>query len=294
MEEKTKQINLCDWKKKPFCFCGFLPFLLLDLGLSSCSVFSVIMSSSSSPEEYVPPVVPNCISASYAQELKEEVRAMVQGDIKEFYPEVVVSYASGKRPGDADGTGPGFVQAFQFIQLLKQNGILCFSGLHVPAGGNWKTYFLRLNGEKANAKVFIALLDHAYFESIPRMMELHVAIEATSKVEIVLVRMEDDVKGEDGEVMKRMPPRTEHRWKGTMETEDDELARMEARNRVGRNAIPHPGTLLTAPKTFKEILFIVRKYCKFDAPTCHSIFEHGSSSNQVTKTAQETSKKLVT
>ncbi len=53
-------------------------------------VLSVIMSSS--PEEYVPPVVPNCISASYAQELKEEVRAMVPGNIKEFYPEVVVSY----------------------------------------------------------------------------------------------------------------------------------------------------------------------------------------------------------
>ena len=233
---------------------------------------------SSSPEEYVPPVVPNCISAAYAQELKDEVRAMVPGSMKEFYPEVVLSYASGKRPGDADGTGPGFVQAFQFIQLLKQNDIICFSGLHVPAGGNWETYFLRLKGEKANAKVFIALLDHAYFESIPCMMELHAAIEA--KVEIVLVRMEDD-----------MPPRTEHRWKGEMETEDDELARMKARERVGRNAIPHPGTLLTAPKTFKEILCIVRKSCKFDAPTRDSIFEHGSSSHQVAKTAQVKQKK---
>ena len=203
---------------------------------------------------------------------------MVKGDFDKFYPEVVVSYASGTRRGDAEGTGPGFIQAFQFIQLLKQNGIMCFSGLHVPAGGNWKTYFLRLRDEKANAKVFIALLDHAYFESIPCMMELHAAIEA--KVEIVLVRMEDDVKGKDGEVIKRMPPRTEYRWKGTMETEDDELARMEARERVGRNAIPHPGTLLTAPKTFKEILLIVRKYCKCDAPTRDSIFEHGSSSNK--------------
>jgi hypothetical protein len=58
---------------------------------------------------------------------------MVEGDINEFYPEVVVSYASGKRPDDAKGTGPGFVQAYQFIKQLKQNDILCFSGLHATS-----------------------------------------------------------------------------------------------------------------------------------------------------------------
>ncbi len=110
---------------------------------------------SSSPAEYQPPVVPNAISAAYAQELKEKVRAMVKDDFNDFYPEVVVSYASGMRPDDVEGTGPGFIQAYQFIQLLKQNGIMCFSGLHVPAGVNWKTFFLRLDGEKAKAKVLI-------------------------------------------------------------------------------------------------------------------------------------------
>ena len=151
---------------------------------------------------------------------------------------------------------------------------MCFSGLHVPTGGNWETFFLRLRGEKANAKVFIALLDHAYFESIPCMMELHAAVKA--KVEIVLVRMEED-----------MPPRKENQWKGEMKTEDDQLARMKARDRAGRNAIPHPGTLLTAPKTFGEILRIVRKSCKCDAPTRDSISEHGSSSSkQAAQSAQ--------
>ena len=68
--------------------------------------------------------------------------------------------------------------------------------------------------------------------------------------------------------------------KGEMKTEYDRLARMKARKCVGRNAIPHPGTLLTAPKTFGEILRIVRKSCKCDAPTRDSIFEHGSSSSK--------------
>ena len=235
---------------------------------------------SSSLAEYQPPVVPNAISAAFAQELKETVRAMVKGNMEEFYPEVVLSYASGRRPGDAEGTGPGFIQAYQFIQLLKQNGIMCFSGLHVPAGGDWETFFLRLNDEKANAKVFIALLDHAYFESIPCMMELHAAVKA--KVEIVLVRMEED-----------MPPRKENQWKGEMKTEDDQLARMKARDRAGRNAIPHPGTLLTAPKTFGEILSIVRKSCKCDAPTRDSISEHGSSSSkQAAQSAQVKTNKI--
>ncbi len=187
-------MNLVIFVAVPAFLSSFLPYLLLGLS-SSGSILSAIMSSSLA--EYQPPLVPIAISAAFAQELKETVRrAMVKGEFDNFYPEVVLSYASGARRGDAEGKGPGFIQAYQFIQLLKQNGILCFSGLHVPAGVNWKTFFLRLDGEKAKAKVLIALLHHAYFESIPCMMELNAAVEA--KVEIVLVRMED------------VPPQTEN------------------------------------------------------------------------------------
>jgi hypothetical protein len=77
--------------------------------------------------------------------------------MEDFYPEVVLSYASGRRPGNAEGTGPGFVQAFQVISMLEEHGIECFSGLHIPAGGNWKTFYLRLNGDEAKPKGFIAL-----------------------------------------------------------------------------------------------------------------------------------------
>jgi hypothetical protein len=220
--------------------------------------------------------VPDAIDAAFAQKLKSRVREMVKGDIQEFYPQVVVSYASGQRPKvDEQGTGPGFVQAFQFITLLQQNGHLCFSGLHVPADGNWKIFFLRLDGEKAKAKVFIALLNQAYFKSLPCMNELHRAINA--KLKIVLVRTEENTPPPKEDQWK------EDIWKGKM-TADAELERMDVRDFVGKkNVMPHPGTLLTVPETFDEILKIIREHCTCDAPTNN---ERGSSSEQVATSAQ--------
>ena len=221
--------------------------------------------------------VPAAINATYAQKLKSEVREMVESEIEDFYPEVVVSYASGKRPDDEKGTGPGFVHAFHFIKLLKQNGYACFSGLHVPVDSNWKIYFLRLDGDKARAKVMIALLNPAYFKSMPCMRELHRAIK--SKVKILLVRMEES-----------MPPSKADQWKGEME-EDAELERKKVRDYLGKNnAIPHPGTLPTVPTAFAEILKIIREHCKPDAPTHNNFVAHdgSSSAEQVATSAQVT------
>jgi hypothetical protein len=216
--------------------------------------------------------VPDAINATYAQKLKSAVREMVEDEIDEFYPQLVVSYASGQRPNvDEIGTGPGFVQAFQFISLLQQNGHLCFSGLHVPVDGNWKIFFLRLDGEKAKAKVFIALLNQAYFKSVPCMNELHRAINA--KLKIVLVRTEENT-----------PPRKEDQWKEDLWkgkfTADAELERMDVRDFVGKkNAIPHPGTLLSVPTAFAEILKIIREHCTPDAPTHNGFVAHNGSSS---------------
>ncbi len=115
------------------------------------------------------------------------------------------------------------------------------------------------------------------------MKELHLAVIAN--VRIVLVRMEEDV--EEGGERKRMPPLEEGQWKGTMEA-DDELERMKARKCVAsRNAIPHPGTLLTVPETFNEILNIIREeHCKGDPPTNNGIHERHSSSEKVENSAQ--------
>jgi hypothetical protein len=100
----------------------------------------------------------------------------------------------------------------------------------------------------------------------------------------VLVRIEEEYK-EDGEV-KRMPPPRAEQWKGEMK-EEDELERMKVRKCVARkNAIPNPGTLLTIPKTFDEILRIIRERCEWDPPTKKGVFESHSPSEQVPKNAQ--------
>ncbi len=177
---------------------------------------------------------------------------------------MVVSYASGKRPDDEKGTGPGFVQAFQFIKILQQNGHLCFSGLHVPVDNYWKNFFVRLEGKKAKAKVFIALLNRAYFQSLPCLNELHLAIKV--KVKILLVRMEDNIPSKEGQ------------WEGITE-EMDKVKRHEVQQFLdSQNAVPHPGVLPTVPEAFEEILKIIRENCKCDA--------RHSSSEQVAKNVQ--------
>jgi hypothetical protein len=195
---------------------------------------------------YLPPDVPKPITEDYAIKLKMDVRKKVKCNIEQFYPEVVLSYASGKRSGDCEGTGPGFVQAYQVVTLLEANGIECYSGLHHVPGMNWESFFLRID----RSKVFIALLDYAYFQSFPCMHELHHAIEA--KVQIMLVRMEENFP-------KRIPPPAQEQWEGQMNDEGDELVRREVRKFVNtKNAIPQAGTLLTAPETFDWILEILR------------------------------------
>ncbi len=149
--------------------------------------------------------------------------------------------------------------------LLKQHGHACFSGLHVPVGEDWKFFFLRLDGKKAKAKVFIALLDQAYFQSMPCMNELHRAI--TAKLKILLVRMDDNI-----------PPKKKDQWKDITQV-NDEVKCQEVQELLARqNAIPHPGTLLSVPTAFSEILKILSEHCKCDA--------RHSSSEQVTKIMQ--------
>jgi hypothetical protein len=216
--------------------------------------------------------IPASIDAIYAQDLKSQVRGMVDGDIDDFYPEVVVSYASGRRPDvDAEGTGPGFVQAFHFIKLLKQNGHQCFSGLHVPVAENWKIFMLRLRGEDAKAKVMVALLNDAYFQSIPCLKELEAAMKGG--VKILPVRIQENY------------PSVKEQWKIISDkgNANDKLTRMEVQDHLAiLNAIPHPGTILTVPTAFEEVLTKIRETCKPDAPVPSRpsvTADHGSSSS---------------
>jgi len=74
----------------------------------------------------------------------QAIALIPNNDYDSYYPEVVVSYATGRRSNDAEGTGPGMYYANQLMMFLYGFGIQCFSGLHVPSSKDWKTFMKRL------------------------------------------------------------------------------------------------------------------------------------------------------
>jgi hypothetical protein len=111
--------------------------------------------------------VPGTITEQMTQGVKDQVLSQLPEGVpfENFYPEAVISYASGKRPQDCAGAGPGMYYAADLVKLLNGRGVQCFSGLHVPPGKDWKTFMLRLEGHRARAKVLIVVLTKALFES---------------------------------------------------------------------------------------------------------------------------------
>ena len=111
--------------------------------------------------------VPGTITEQMTQGVKDQVLSQLPEGVpfENFYPEAVISYASGKRPQDCAGAGPGMYYAADLVKILNGRGVQCFSGLHVPPGKDWKTFMLRLEGHRARAKVLIVVLTKALFES---------------------------------------------------------------------------------------------------------------------------------
>ena len=134
----------------------------------------------------IPPV-----TGEQSEKIKSDVRNMVTCEFTKYYPEVIISYATGTRDNDEKGTGPGLVQAANFIRALHAEGIDTFSGLHVPAATDWKTFMLRLSGRKSNAKVILALLTKAFYHSLPCLNEMSEACK--EGVRILPIRIEDDL-----------------------------------------------------------------------------------------------------
>ena len=190
-------------------------------------------------EEYF--AVPGVITEQMTQIVKSRVLSKfvpegVQFD--DFYPEVVISYASGRRSGrDCDGAGPGMYYAAGVLGLLHERGVRCFSGLHVPPGTDWEVFMLRLNSRFAQAKVLIVVLTAALFESKPCLKEINAAIR--KGIPVLPIRFEDKLPGYKDQWAKY--------------TDSDSLLK-----HLGKiNSIPHPGTVLTVPDSMNTILGLV-------------------------------------
>lgn len=70
-------------------------------------------------------MVPPSITVKMTQEVKSFVRSLIpEGTaFDKYYPEVVISYATGRREQDCAGAGPGMYYAAGFIKILHQCGV---------------------------------------------------------------------------------------------------------------------------------------------------------------------------
>ena len=65
--------------------------------------------------------IPSRIGASESNALQQQIQNLVPTVFNEFYPEVIISYATGRRPGptgDVEGAGPGLYKAADVIKAL--------------------------------------------------------------------------------------------------------------------------------------------------------------------------------
>jgi hypothetical protein len=199
-------------------------------------------------------MVPPTITEELTQEVKSYVRSLIPEStaFDEYYPEVVLSYATGRREQDCPGAGPGMYYAAGVVRILHECGLQCFSGLHVPVGRDWKVFMLRLKGRLANAKVLIIIKTAALYESKPCLEEINSAIER----EIPLIPICFQAKN--------LPVRRQQWAKFT--DERSELMIANVQEHLGKiNDIPNPGTLLNVPSTLDEIIKEINKHVTIKA-----------------------------
>ena len=116
----------------------------------------------------------------------------------EWYPQVCISYATGTRPKDARGAGPGMLQAAAITHALYNAGIACASGLCVPAGNDWKDFLPKIDSRFSRCEVLIVLLSPGFYRSKPCLLEAHKATKA-DRMEMIPLRCAEPLPGKKGQ-----------------------------------------------------------------------------------------------
>ena len=216
--------------------------------------------------------VPGTITEQMTQGVKDQVLSQLPEGVPfdDFYPEAVISYASGKRPQDCAGAGPGMYYAADLVKILNGRGVQCFSGLHVPPGKDWKKFMLRLEGHRARAKVLIVVLTKALFESKPCLDEIHTAVK--KGITLLPIYFEEAL------------PSKPNQWTKFIKDADTELMVLDVQEQLGKiNGIPHPGTVFTVPDAMHRILIEVEKHvgAQRELRSAVSAGHHGVNDYQV-------------
>ena len=211
-------------------------------------------------------VVPAAITLEELEEYKRGVQLPSGDKYEEFYPALVLSYASGRRPGDCEGSGPGVVYAKGMMEFFHERGLKCFSGLQVPPGVDWETFMLRLtgeNGKREKPKVLIIILTAALYQSKPCLKEIDTAIR--HEVALLPVRFEDKLPGKAEQWTNLVGP-------------DWEMRKFRVQEKLNSlNNIPNPGTVLNRATALQDIMAAIEKHLPAPASPALMPLGHGVS-----------------
>ena len=119
------------------------------------------------------------VSWESGQKIRHFLQDLVEGDFCDYYPEVVITYATGKRDGvDADGSGLGLLYTRLVAQGLHSHGISSFSLAHVPVGTNRTLLIDKMTA----AKALVVIHTPDLFESQACLYEIMAAFDQSLTV----------------------------------------------------------------------------------------------------------------
>lgn len=198
-------------------------------------------------------IMPSRITLKDGEEVRNSMQRLVKGHVDSYFPEVLISYATGCRDqchghwrdDDAEGCGPGMLYCQAICNELEARGINTFSGLHVPAGTDWQVFLLKLNSRFSEAKVLIVIVTPAMYRSIPCLTEIFTALTNKRRVTLLPVLFENPI------------PRVDEQWPSIKRHETEKLMMLTKvqQNFGALNCIPSPpGSILDQPSIIDRVL----------------------------------------
>ena len=203
----------------------------------------------------------SAVGKERANDIQRTLQGLMADEWTDFWPEVCISYATGSREGiDSPGAGPGLLAAAIIVHKLHDVGIACASGLHVPAGANWKEFLPKIGGRFAKCKVLIVLLTRPFYKSKPCLTEVFKAAEAKN-VTLIPLRCDEPLPGKEDQWPEIGP--------------EDALRLEQVQSTLGnQNTMPPRGLFFDSPETLAELVQRIKGHVSHPAEPTPSEGEH--------------------
>eukprot|EP00964_Phaeocystis_antarctica_P136136 scaffold100556_cov63-Phaeocystis_antarctica.AAC.1 len=176
-------------------------------------------------------------SRRQSNDVQRVIQSLMDRPWPTWYPKVCISYAIGTRNGtDAQGAGPGMLQAAAITHALYNAGIACASGLCVPASNDRKDFLPKIDSRPSRCKVLIVLLSPAFYHSHPCLLEVHKATKAR-RMDIIPLRCAEPL------------PREDDQWPDMVAADSASLTVLDqVQDKLGAlNALPPRGCFFDSP-----------------------------------------------